>query len=56
VGRLTRYPEAKEQEAGMKHLVLALCAGLLVGCNTVDGVGRDISTGATKVGGWFRWN
>jgi predicted small secreted protein len=40
----------------MKRIVLVLSAGIvLVGCNTVDGVGRDISTGASKVGGWFGW-
>lgn len=35
----------------------ALCIGLsltlLAGCNTVEGVGRDISGGANVVRGWF---
>ncbi|MDR0809650.1 MAG: entericidin EcnA/B family protein [Gemmobacter sp.] len=26
---------------------------MLAGCNTVDGVGRDISGGANRVAGWF---
>jgi predicted small secreted protein len=33
----------------MLGLVLALA-----GCNTVAGVGRDLSAGADTVGGWFR--
>jgi predicted small secreted protein len=40
----------------MKRCLLVLCALVLTACNTVDGVGRDISTGATKVGGLLRWN
>ncbi len=36
----------------MRKLVLIL--GLaLGGCNTVSGIGQDISTGAETVGGWF---
>ncbi len=35
-------------------LVLALTAP--TGCNTVEGVGMDISTGARTVGGWFGGN
>jgi predicted small secreted protein len=31
----------------------ALVALALAGCNTVDGVGRDISGAAQRVGGWF---
>lgn len=31
---------------------LALTLGLAA-CNTVDGVGRDISGGAQRVGAWF---
>ena len=34
-------------------LCLALTLGALAGCNTVEGVGMDISTGARTVGGWF---
>lgn len=33
-------------------LVLALLAGLS-GCNTVAGVGQDITSGANTVSGWF---
>ena len=32
-------------------LVAALLA--LAGCNTVNGIGQDISGGAQRVGGWF---
>ncbi len=34
---------------------IALVAVLLVlaGCNTVNGIGQDISGGAQRVGGWF---
>ncbi len=35
-----------------KLLMLGLLA-LLAGCNTVDGIGRDISGGAQRVGTWF---
>lgn len=36
----------------MRRLVLML--GLaLAGCNTVAGLGQDISTGAQTVGGWI---
>ncbi|WP_114966894.1 entericidin EcnA/B family protein [Alkalilacustris brevis] len=37
-------------------LVLIASLGLLVAlgaCNTVEGVGMDISSGARTVGGWF---
>lgn len=37
--------------------ILGLGAGLilmLAGCGTVEGMGRDISDGATAVRGWFR--
>ena len=33
-------------------LVMALCAAL-TGCNTVAGVGQDISGGANHVAGWL---
>jgi predicted small secreted protein len=34
---------------------IALVAVLLAlaGCNTVNGIGQDISGGAQRVGGWF---
>lgn len=34
---------------------IALVAMLLAlaGCNTVNGIGQDISGGAQRVGGWF---
>ena len=34
-------------------LSLVLTLGALAGCNTVEGVGMDISTSARTVGGWF---
>ncbi len=34
-------------------LSLALSFGALAGCNTVEGVGMDISASARTVGGWF---
>jgi predicted small secreted protein len=38
----------------MKHaLWIAVTVTLLAGCNTVEGVGRDISGGANVVRGWF---
>lgn len=37
-----------------KPLILtAALLALLAGCNTVDGVGRDISGGANRVAGWI---
>ncbi len=36
----------------MKY-TLVLCLALLAACNTVEGVGRDISGGANVVRGWF---
>ncbi|MFA5537777.1 MAG: lipoprotein [Gemmobacter sp.] len=38
----------------MKRIIgIALVALTLAGCNTVDGVGRDISGGAQRVGSLF---
>ncbi|MFC0281487.1 entericidin EcnA/B family protein [Falsigemmobacter intermedius] len=38
----------------MKLLILATLAALtLAGCNTIEGVGHDISGGARRVGTWF---
>ncbi|MCB1361363.1 MAG: entericidin [Rhodobacter sp.] len=34
-------------------LALALMLATLAGCNTVEGIGRDISGGANAVRGWF---
>jgi len=34
--------------------VILIVALALAGCNTVAGVGRDVSAGADRVGGWFR--
>lgn len=34
-------------------LALALALFTLTACNTVEGVGRDISGGASTVRGWF---
>jgi predicted small secreted protein len=36
------------------RIVLALAVvAMLGGCNTVDGIGRDISGTANRVGSWF---
>ena len=32
---------------------IALVLFLMAGCNTVEGVGMDISSSARTVGGWF---
>lgn len=37
----------------MKKTLLLIAALALVGCGTVEGVGRDISSGARTVGGWM---
>ncbi|MES2667319.1 MAG: entericidin [Pseudomonadota bacterium] len=38
----------------MKNLmILVAVMAALSGCGTVDGMGRDISGGAQRVGGWF---
>lgn len=37
----------------MKHLVLIALLASLAACNTVAGVGEDVSGGARKVQGWF---
>ncbi|MDX5357029.1 MAG: entericidin [Rhodobacterales bacterium] len=38
----------------MKAMILGAALMLaLAGCNTVDGVGRDISGAAQRVGTWF---
>ncbi|WP_110553698.1 lipoprotein [Pseudaestuariivita atlantica] len=38
----------------MQRTLLALAAvALLSGCATVNGIGEDISAGATRVAGWF---
>ena len=37
----------------MRALILGVVL-VLAGCNTVAGVGRDISAGADQVGSWFR--
>lgn len=36
-----------------RMMTAALLALALQGCNTVDGVGRDISGAAMRVGSWF---
>ena len=36
-----------------KLIILAVLAAALSGCNTVAGVGDDISGGARKVQGWI---
>lgn len=37
-----------------KLILLAAIAAAMAGCNTVAGVGDDISGGARSVQGWFR--
>ena len=37
----------------MRMLVTASLVGSLAGCNTVAGVGEDVSGGARTVQGWF---
>lgn len=34
-------------------LFAALAALTLAGCNTIEGVGHDISGGARRIGTWF---
>lgn len=34
-------------------LAAVIALTVLAGCNTVDGIGRDISGGANRVAGWF---
>ncbi|WP_201155494.1 lipoprotein [Rhodobaculum claviforme] len=35
-------------------IALAVAVAMLAGCNTVEGVGMDISGTARTVGGWLR--
>ncbi len=37
----------------MRILMILALMGALSACNTVDGVGRDISGGANRVAEWF---
>jgi predicted small secreted protein len=37
----------------MKHLFLIAIITVLAGCNTVAGVGDDVSGGARKIQSWF---
>lgn len=37
----------------MRKLTFLAALLVLAGCNTVDGVGQDISSGANHVAGWF---
>ncbi len=37
----------------MRKLMMIVVLGALAGCATLDGVGRDVSAGAQRVGGWF---
>ncbi|MGB4826681.1 MAG: entericidin [Paracoccaceae bacterium] len=36
-----------------KMVILGVVLAALAGCNTVAGVGEDVSGGARKVQGWF---
>lgn len=37
----------------MRKLMIFALLATLAGCNTIDGVGQDISGGANRVGDWF---
>jgi len=37
----------------MRKLMILVVLTVLSACATVDGVGRDVSAGAQRVGGWF---
>lgn len=37
----------------MRKIALALLLAALTGCNTIAGVGDDVSSGARTVQGWF---
>ena len=37
----------------MRIFIMAAALAALASCGTVDGMGRDISGGAQRVGGWF---
>lgn len=37
----------------MRKLMMMVVLVALAGCATVDGMGRDVSAGAQRVGGWF---
>ena len=39
-----------------KILITGLVLAALTGCNTVAGVGQDVSSGAQTVQGWFGGN
>jgi predicted small secreted protein len=37
-----------------KFAILALMVAVVAGCNTVEGMGRDVSDAAVAVRDWFR--
>ena len=37
----------------MRKIILLAVFTALAGCNTISGIGQDISGGAERVGGWF---
>ena len=37
----------------MRKLMMLAVLAVLAGCNTVSGVGQDISSGANHVSGWM---
>lgn len=37
----------------MRIFLMVVALAALTNCGTVDGMGRDISGGAQRVGGWF---
>lgn len=44
----------RQTEHHMRKLFLITLAALtLTGCNTIDGIGRDISGGAQRTASWF---
>ena len=44
--------EPRRRRRALRALVSAAALAVAAGCNTVEGVGMDISSGARTVGGW----
>lgn len=41
------------QRQTLRPALLVVLALMLAGCNTVDGIGRDLSSSARTVSSWF---
>jgi predicted small secreted protein len=41
------------QRRTLRPALLVVALLMLAGCNTVDGMGRDLSSSARTVSGWF---